>query len=201
MIDPIGASLGVVVLTVVLREGNLVRDTVLGVAGAAVTGIVVRLGAAALLLLALRYYRIPDLLRSPVAVATAVVAFAVTNLLFDEGGLFATTVLGIALANQRRVDVSDIAAFEKALGAMILGALFVLLGARIELSELAEVWVAGIALMVAWNTAWSGSTGWWNALALPTSTTCHVGLRGIRLFLWYARHSAPMCLKRLSTSG
>ena len=148
LIDPIGASLGVVVLTVVLREGNLIRDTVLGVAGAAVTGIVVGLGAAVLLVLALRYYRIPDLLRSPVAVAMAVVAFTATNLLFDEGGLFATTVLGIALANQRKVDVDDIAAFEKALGAMILGALFVLLGARIELSELAEVWVAGIALTV-----------------------------------------------------
>ena len=39
IIDPIGASLGVVVLTVVLEEGNLVRDTVLGVAGAAVAGI------------------------------------------------------------------------------------------------------------------------------------------------------------------
>ena len=149
LIDPIGASLGVVVLTVVLREGNLVRDTVLGVAGAAVTGIVVGLGAAVLLLLALRYYRIPDLLRSPVAVAMAVVAFFATNLLFDEGGLFATTVLGITLANQRRVDVSDIAAFEKALGVLILGGLFVLLGARIELSELADVWVAGVALVAA----------------------------------------------------
>ena len=147
IIDPIGASLGVVVLTVVLEEGNLVRDTVLGVAGAAVTGIAVGLGAAVLVLLALRYYRSPDLLRSPVAVAMAVVAFTTTNLLFDEGGLFATTAFGIALANQRRVDVDDIAAFEKALGAMILGALFVLLGARIELSELAEVWVAGIVLV------------------------------------------------------
>ena len=149
VIDPIGAVLGVVVLTVVLEEGNLVRDTVFGVASAAVTGIVVGLGGAALLLLALRYYRIPDLLRSPVAVAMAVVVFAATNLLFEEGGLFATTVLGIALANQRRVDVSDIAAFEKALGALILGSLFVLLGARIELSELADVWVAGIVLVVA----------------------------------------------------
>jgi len=149
VIDPIGASLGVVVLSVVLEEGDLVRDTVLGVASAAVTGIVVGLGGAVLLLLALRYYRIPDLLRSTVAVATAVVVFTTTNLLFDEGGLFATTVLGIALANQRRVDVHDIAAFEKALGVLILGSLFVLLGARIELSELAEVWVAGIALVVA----------------------------------------------------
>ncbi len=149
VIDPIGASLGVVVLTVVLEEGNLVRNTVLGVASAAVTGIVVGLGGAVLLLLALRYYRIPDLLRSPVAVAMAVVVFTATNLLFDEGGLFATTVLGIALANQRRVDVSDIVAFEKALGALILGALFVLLGARIELSELSDVWVAGIALIFA----------------------------------------------------
>ena len=58
-------------------------------------------------------------------------------------------MLGIALANQRRVDVDDIAAFEKALGALILGALFVLLGARIELSEIGEVWVAGIALVAA----------------------------------------------------
>ncbi len=149
MIDPIGASLGVVVLTVILKEGNLVRDTIFGVLGAAVTGTAVGLIAATLLVLALRYSQIPDLLRSPVAIATAVVAFTTTNLLFDEGGLFATTVLGIALANQRKVDVDDIAAFEKALGALILGALFVLLGARIELSEISEVWVAGIALVAA----------------------------------------------------
>lgn len=36
-----------------------------------------------------------------------------------------------------------------ALGVLILGSMFVLLGARIELSELAEVWVAGIASVVA----------------------------------------------------
>ncbi len=149
VIDPIGAILGVVILAVILEEGNLVKDTALGVASAAGTGIAIGLGGAVVLLLALRYYRIPELLRSPVAVAMAVLVFTATNLLFDEGGLFATTALGIALVNQRRVDVHDIAAFEKAVGVLILGALFVLLGARIKLEQLAEVWVAGVVLVVA----------------------------------------------------
>ena len=86
LIDPIGASLGVVVLTIVLHEGDLFRDTLLGVAGAAVAGIVVGLSGAMILLLALRYYRIPGLLRSPVAVAIAVVVFTAANCCLTRRG-------------------------------------------------------------------------------------------------------------------
>ena len=63
--------------------------------------------------------------------AAAVAAYAVANLVAVEAGLFATTVVGICLANQRSTPIADIAAFEEGVGVLAIGSLFVVLGARV----------------------------------------------------------------------
>jgi len=56
--------------------------------------------ATMLLVVILRRRMVPDFLRNPVTLMVVVVAFVVANVLQHESGLLATTLMGIALANQ-----------------------------------------------------------------------------------------------------
>ncbi len=145
-VDPIGAALGIVVLNVfVLDSASPFRqgpDTI-------GTGILVGLAAAALLVAALRWFLVPDDLEVVVAVLFAVGAFAVADTLQSEAGLMACTVLGVALANQPWVPVKGISFFHRSLGALIIGTLFIVLAARIDLGDLGDVvWQSAILVGV-----------------------------------------------------
>jgi len=135
-VDPIGAIAGIVVLNVVvLADDNPFRQGPDTLAVGIGVGVVVAL----LLVGSLRWYLIPDELEVPVAVLFAVLAFGAAQYLQDEAGLMATTVLGVAVANQRFVSVRRISFFHRSLGALIIGSLFIVLAARIDLRDLADV--------------------------------------------------------------
>ena len=51
-------------------------------------------------------------------------AFAISDVLLSEAGLFATLTLGVALANQRFVSLSRVAGFGETLEVLIIGTLF-----------------------------------------------------------------------------
>ena len=138
LIDPIGAVLGLVMLDVVV-SGDGAGDAFWSLVAISGTGIAAGLGGAALAMIALR---IPDLhssLRAPVALAAAVAAYAVANLVAVEAGLFATTLVGICLANQRATPTQDIAAFEEGIGVLAIGSLFIVLGARVPVQGLSLI--------------------------------------------------------------
>lgn len=141
VIDPIGALLAVLVFEVVFHRnfaegpaytGWLVARTVLVGGGMGVA-------AAALLVVLLRYYWVPDYLQNPLSLALAVGAFTLSNSLQAESGLFAVTLMGMALANQRFANVQHIAEFKENLGVLLIGALFILLGARLTWDQLRAV--------------------------------------------------------------
>ncbi|MCC5953482.1 MAG: cation:proton antiporter [Acidimicrobiia bacterium] len=145
-IDPIGATLGIIVLGVVLGQGDGWAAVGGNLALTVVGGIVVGGAGAALLSVALRTHRVPDNLQAVVALGMALAVFAVGNELRPEAGLFAATVLGVGLANQRAVTVGHIAQFGESIGQILLAILFVVLGATISLNALADV--AGPALVL-----------------------------------------------------
>lgn len=136
VIDPIGATLGIVMLEVVRHSGQNAGVEILLTA---VVGLLVGLAAAAILVLALRRVAIPDDLEVPVTVMLAIAAFVGAELVQSEAGLFATTAMGVALANQRFASIHRIEVFGRSLGALILGSLFIVLGARIDLDAVADV--------------------------------------------------------------
>jgi NhaP-type Na+/H+ or K+/H+ antiporter len=68
-----------------------------------------------------------------------VAAFAAADLLRDDAGLVATIAMGIALANQRRVEIERIVEFKETLGAILLGLLFILLSATVDLSDMIDL--------------------------------------------------------------
>jgi NhaP-type Na+/H+ or K+/H+ antiporter len=145
-IDPVGAILAVLTLeTLVLL--NDPREAGAG-ASAAAEHVAVGLGleifvalgvsvaATMLLVFILRRRMVPDFLRNPVTLMVVVVAFVVSNVLQHEAGLLTTTLMGIALANQPYVSVQRIIEFKENLQVLLIGSLFVLLSARLELSAL-----------------------------------------------------------------
>ncbi len=138
VIDPIGATLGVVVLEVFL-EGSSIGAAIPRILLTLVAGGVIGGGLGAALAFALGRHWVPDHLHNPLALAIAVGSFALANLVASEAGLMATTALGLVLANQRRAPSRHIREFEEELGVLVLGGLFLLLGARVDLDETIDV--------------------------------------------------------------
>ena len=87
--------------------------------------------------------------RLAVAATLMVVVGAVVaaDLLRDDAGLVSATVMGIILANQRRIDVALTQEFEETLVQMLVGVLFVLIAASVSPDEVRAVLPEAIALV------------------------------------------------------
>ncbi len=149
-IDPIGALLAVLVLDVVLllndpaeaavvqTWGSAVQHAVRGLFLNIVIGTGVSIIGAALLVLLLRRRMVPDFLQSPLALAVVVCVFVLSDTLHPESGLLATTLMGIMVVNQPYVAVRRIVEFKEDLRVLLIGSLFIILSARLELNALAS---------------------------------------------------------------
>ncbi len=145
-IDPVGAILAVLTLETLLllndpREAgadasHAVAEVAEGLGLEIFVALGVSVAATMLLVFILRKRSVPDFLRNPVTLMVVVVAFSIANTLQHESGLLTTTLMGIALANQPYVSVQRIVEFKENLQVLLIGSLFVLLSARLELSAL-----------------------------------------------------------------
>jgi hypothetical protein len=84
----------------------------------------------------LNRYWIPDYLQETVTLMMVTAAFMASNSFQAESGLLATTVMGIILANQKRIPVHHIVKFKENLRVLLLAILFILLAARLKSSDL-----------------------------------------------------------------
>lgn len=141
VIDPVGAMLAVLVFEVLVTTGDVGELT-----GIALLSIVKTIGlgtlagvvGAGLIYYLLKRHILPDFLQSPVILMIVVAVFTLLNILEHESGLFATTLMGIILANQKNARIHYIAEFKENLRVLLLSALFILLAARVELSQLMQ---------------------------------------------------------------
>lgn len=81
-------------------------------------------------------------------ILAVLVTFAVSDLIRAESGLLAVTLVGIGLANQRKVSVEGIVEFKEELRDLFLAILFIVLSARLGLEELASVATPGTLVFV-----------------------------------------------------
>ncbi len=149
LIDPIGAVLAVVTFEAVVgghgRAGDAVRAVAATVGAGAAVGVIV----AGLVVLVLHRHLVTDRLEMPTIIAGVLIAVALANSLYDEAGLVAATGMGVALANQRRVEIRPIVGFHESLAIVLVGIVFVLLAARVEARTLAsEAAAATFVLLV-----------------------------------------------------
>ena len=153
LIDPIGAALAVVVLDALVEDRSPGRIAI-RISTTAGAGLAVGAVVAVVLIWTLSRRLISDQLHVPATFAALLAAYAVANELRPEAGLIAATVLGIAFANQRGAPASHIAEFNDHLGTSVLGMLFVVLGARIELGAIVDhlaqsTIIAGALMLIA----------------------------------------------------
>ena len=147
VIDPIGAVLAVSVFEAIIdSETGLNPLAVL--LSSAVVGVLVGTAGGLGLALLLRWHLVPDRLHSPLTLAIVVGCFVAANALSVEAGLFATTVMGMVVANQRLAPIAHIAAFGEDVGVLLLGGLFIVLAATVELHALRSVLVPGVLLLI-----------------------------------------------------
>lgn len=189
IIDPIGAVVAVLVFEYILMR------TVPAHANAGLTaiiipfleligvGMVLGLVGGYLLGLILRRHLLPEYLVNVVVLATVLAVFTASNLMADESGLIAVTVMGILLANMRAVPLAEILHFKESLTILFISGLFILLAARIQpamfssigfgallvllaiqfVAQPAKVWISTIGSGLNWRekllTAWIGPRG------------------------------------------
>ncbi len=157
MNDPIGAILAVLMLEGII----LVQETVTPGVPMPMTQVIapvaqgllhvffISLGVSffgtVMLILLLHKRLLPDYLQNSVALMVVVGCYALSNYFQHESGLLTTTLMGIALANQRTVAIQRIIEFKEDLRVLIIGALFILLSARIKLTDFDYI---------NWNSLW-----------------------------------------------
>lgn len=79
---------------------------------------------------------VPDYLHNPVSLMLMFAAFTVANVLQDESGLLAVTVMGIVLANQKWVSIRHVIEFKETLTVLLIACLFIILAARLTPDDL-----------------------------------------------------------------
>lgn len=151
LIDCLGAIITVLVSQAAYVSRGGVSSIAVGIGETLGVGIILGLAGAAVMMLLFGWYLIPDELDNVTTLATVLTVFAVADGIRSEAGLVAATVMGIAMASQRRVSVHHVLRFNETLRIMFISILFVLLAARITPETLRSLeWrnVAFLAVLV-----------------------------------------------------
>lgn len=151
LIDPVGAVLAVLVFEAIL-EGEFAQATsviVSGVLETLVIGVVLGILGAAVLVVFLRRYWVPDYLQNAVSLMFALSLFALSNVLHPEAGLLTVTLMGVLLANQKWVSVKHIIEFKENLQVLLIGGLFILLSSRLDIQSVLDVGWRGLLFLLA----------------------------------------------------
>ena len=145
LIDPIGALLGVLAFQIVITSpGYRAGDMALSIGAGLIVGAI---GAAVLWLLLRGLQRAAPGQGVAAALMVVVGALVTADLLREDSGFLAATVMGIVLANQTELDVSGVLAFHGTVVELLIAILFVLISASVEPSQVWDLLPEGLALV------------------------------------------------------
>lgn len=150
VIDPIGASLAVLIYEFIISGGDekAIGHTLLTFGGLLLVGTAIGSLAGYCFGQLLRRHHIPEFLHNITTLGLVFGTFALSNLIQHDTGLVTVTVFGIWLANMRGVDLTKILEFKETLSTLLISLLFIILAARVNLTSLQELgW--GIFLLLA----------------------------------------------------
>lgn len=136
-IDPVGASLSVLVFEVI-RTGGMdftFSEISTAIIKTVAAGVIAGGLAACMLVYAMRKYWIPDFLQGVFTLMVVFGVFTACNTVQHESGLLGVTVMGILLANQKKVSVKHILEFKENLSLILISLLFILLSARLRIED------------------------------------------------------------------
>jgi len=149
VIDPVGALLAVLVFEAILIAD--VQHATAQIAQGITVTIFVGGGLAVLaaigLTFLLRRHLVPEFLINPISLMLVIGVFILSNEIQEESGLFAATVMGMALANQKKADIEDIVAFKENLRVLLISTLFITLAARLDLQILVDIAIPSLIFL------------------------------------------------------
>lgn len=148
LIDPIGAIIAVVVFgSFANGEGQGGTFDIFELfASIGVGGLVGVLGAV-LMIPILGTKRLAGRDKVAATLMIVVASFAASDAILADSGLVATIVMGVALANQRRARIDQVAEFKETLVPILVGILFVLLAANVEIDQVVDLGWKGLAVV------------------------------------------------------
>jgi len=141
VIDPIGASLAVLVYEFIVSGGGQAAwgHTLITFTKIVSVGFLTGVSGGYLFGLALRNHLIPEFLQNIATLSIVFFCFGSANYLQPESGLITVTVLGIWLANMKGVDIDSILRFKEHLSVLLVSLLFIMLSSRLEVSTFQEI--------------------------------------------------------------
>lgn len=148
--DPIGVMFAVLVFEVILSGGIVAGKgvAVMSIVNTVLYGTLFGALGAAFIVFLLKRHQVPDFLQNPVSLALVLGVFAASDSFQHESGLWAVTVMGIILANQKFVRVKHIIEFKENLRVLLISALFVLLAARLSIDDLAHINIGSVLFLI-----------------------------------------------------
>ncbi|MFB6273825.1 MAG: cation:proton antiporter [Salinibacter sp.] len=148
--DPLGAVLAVSVyqLAASSQAGPDLIDAVGTLLWTIGSGIGVAVLGGALLIGAFSNGWVESYMEEPITLGVVIGAFRAAEAISPEAGLIATTVMGVIMANQDRVETDHILAFKENLGVLLVSFLFVLLAARIEWAAFQAISVQSVGFTI-----------------------------------------------------
>lgn len=149
LIDPIGAMLAVLVFEAIATGRMEAAATValMGLVKTIVLGSLVGLIGARIMIFMLKHYLIPDYLQNPITLVMVIGVYTASNYFQIESGLLASTVMGVALANQKSVAVRHIIEFKESIRVLLIANLFIILAASMTFSDLEILNTSSIAFL------------------------------------------------------
>lgn len=152
LIDPVGASLAVLVFDFMVAElggpGHS-ANPVLAFLQIVLVGLALGLIGGYVTSQLLKRYLVPDNLQDLVVLALVSGLFAISDMVEPESGLLTVTVMGVYLANSNVHQLREILHFKERLSTLFISGLFILLSASIQLETLALLdWRSFVLLAV-----------------------------------------------------
>jgi len=151
--DPFGALLAVLAFEVALASGEVATPDQPHRSAAAIgllilTAALVGVVAGRLFGGAMDRGAVPEHLKTPAIFAGVMGVYAGAEVLYHEAGLLAVTAMGVTLANAGSASMEEVKRFKEEFATLLVSMLFLVLSARLELSDLAAL-TGGALLFVA----------------------------------------------------
>ncbi len=140
-IDPLGALLAVLVFNFIItgQHENAFGSIIIIFGKILLFGSVIGFFSGWVLGHLLRQHLVPEFLRNVLTLTAVFAVFAISDTIEHESGLLAVTIMGMTMANMSNMDIDDILDFKETLSILLISALFIVLAARIEITQINQI--------------------------------------------------------------
>ncbi|MCJ7420534.1 cation:proton antiporter [Sphingomicrobium astaxanthinifaciens] len=151
--DPLGALAAVVTYEFLLQQqqGTSFIDNIIGLVIASLAAGAVGWGAAKAVAFSFPRGMVPEYLKAPILFVTVIGTFVLSNLVQQETGLLAVTVMGIALANMHLSSARTYLPFKENITIILVSGVFVTLSASLDWSMIEQFqwrWAAFLLVLL-----------------------------------------------------